>query len=58
MEQSDGQQTHTTIVDGPDHEEECGGQMTFDPPVYIQRYNAIRDILCEEHWLSRISKVS
>lgn len=41
----------------PGKELESNDSLTFYPPVYIQRYFAIKDILAEEKWRSQISKV-
>lgn len=38
-------------------EVESNGSLVFHPPVYIQRYFAIKNILNQEKWQRQITKV-
>ena len=37
---------------------ESGENLTFNPPVYIQRYQAVADLLNEDRWRKAVKTVS
>jgi hypothetical protein len=43
--------------EGQTDEEEKNLKITFNPPLYIQRYEKVFDILSEERWVRAISRV-
>ena len=44
-------------IPAEDPEDEKSLGITFSPPLYIQRYNKVVDILSEQRWIHAINRV-